>query len=214
MASYTQQFDSQFFSRRALFFVIACAVQVGLFVIFATGMATRVMNVVAPPIQTDIVQEVQKRDEPPPPPPPKMERPPVEVPPPDVAINVPVESSTTAITVVQKPKPQVYAPPAPVHRVVRGNAQIDIKGSGDPDEYYPETSRRLEETGTALVYACVGTNGRVDGTPRIDKSSGSSRLDQAAIRYASHARFRPATEDGKPVPGGCTKFNVTFRLTG
>jgi periplasmic protein TonB len=211
MASYSAP-NPQLFSRRALVFVISLAVQVALFVIFETGMASKVMNVVAPPIQTDIVQEVQKRDEPPPPPPPKMEHPPVEVPPPDVAINVPVETNTTAITVVQKPKPQVYAP-APVHRAVVRGASIDMKGSGDPDEYYPEASRRLEEQGTALVYACVGSNGRVDGNPKIEKSAGSSRLDQAAIKYAMHARYHPQTEDGKPV-AGCTKFAVTFRLTG
>jgi periplasmic protein TonB len=211
MASYSST-NPQFVSRRIIVFIIAAAVQVGLFVIFETGMASRVINVVAPPIQTDIVQEVQKRDEPPPPPPPKMERPPVEVPPPDVAINVPVETNTTAITVVQKPKPQVYQP-APVHRAVMRPAMIDVRGSGSTDDYYPEASRRLEEQGTALVYACAGTNGRIEGAPKVEKGSGSSRLDQAAIRYAQHARYHPATEDGKPV-AGCTRFNVVFKLTG
>ncbi|HTW38591.1 MAG TPA: energy transducer TonB [Steroidobacteraceae bacterium] len=209
MAYYTQH-NPEFFSRRALVFIISVAVQVALFVVFETGMASRVMNVVAPPIQTDIVQEVQKRDQPPPPPPPKMERPPVEVPPPDVAINVPTESNTTAITVVRKPKPQVYAP-AP-RRVVVVGASLDLKGSGSTDDYYPDVSRRLDETGTALVHACAGTNGRVSQTPTIERSSGSSRLDQAAIRYATHARYHPATEDGRAIPG-CTRFNVTFRLT-
>ncbi|HUN73617.1 MAG TPA: energy transducer TonB [Steroidobacteraceae bacterium] len=175
-------------------------------------MASRIINVVAPPIQTDIVQEVQKRDQPPPPPPPKMERPPVEVPPPDVAINVPVETNTTAITVVRTPKPQA-APPAPVHRAVIRGAMIDVRGSGSTDDYYPEASRRLEEQGTALVYACAGTTGRIEGSPKVEKSSGSSRLDQAALRYAQHAHYHPATEDGKPIPG-CTRFAVTFRLTG
>jgi periplasmic protein TonB len=211
MASYYTQHNPEFFSRRILVFIISVAVQIGLFVIFETGMASKVMNVVAPPIQTDIVQEVQKRDQPPPPPPPKMERPPVEVPPPDVAINVPVETNTTAITVVQKPHPKVYAPVA--HRAVMTGAAIDQKASGSTDDYYPDVSRRLEEQGTALISACAGANGRVASVPKVEKSSGSSRLDQAAIRYATHARYRPATEDGKPIPG-CTRFYVTFRLTG
>ena len=209
MAYYTQH-SPEFFSRRILVFIISVAVQVALFVIFETGMASRVINVVAPPIQTDIVQEVQKRDQPPPPPPPKMERPPVEVPPPDVAINVPVETTTTAITVVQKPKPQVHAPPA--HRAVVVAAALDLRGSGDPDAFYPDVSRRLDEQGTALVYACIGANGRVDRTPQVQRSSGSSRLDAAAIKYAMHARYRPETEDGRPI-AGCTRFNVTFKLT-
>jgi periplasmic protein TonB len=209
MASYYSQHNPEFFSRRILVFIISVAVQVALFVIFETGMASKVLNVVAPPIQTDIVQEVQKRDQPPPPPPPKMERPPVEVPPPDVAINVPVETNTTAITVVKKAKPQVYAP---VHRAVRTYMSLDLRASGDPDEYYPDVSRRLNETGTAQVYACSGANGRIDGAPKIEHGSGSARLDQAALRYATHAKYHPATEDGKPVTG-CVKFNVTFRLT-
>jgi periplasmic protein TonB len=124
---------------------------------------------------------------------------------------VPVESNTTAITVVKRAKPQVYAP-APARRIVRTGAMLDVRGSGDPDEFYPETSRRLEESGTALIYACSGATGRVEGTPRVEKSSGSARLDQAAVRFAMHARYHPATEDGKPIPG-CVKFNVVFRLT-
>jgi periplasmic protein TonB len=212
MASYyTQHHNPDFYSRRIIVFIVSVAVQIALFVVFETGMASRVLNVVAPPIQTDIVQEVKQKDQPPPPPPPKMEKPPVEVPPPDVAINVPAETTTTAITVVQRPKPKVYAPPA--HRAVMVAASIDQRASGSTDDYYPDISRRLDESGTAQVYACTGTDGRISGAPRIERSSGSSRLDAAALRYASHARYHPATEDGKPVPG-CTRFKVLFKLTG
>ncbi|HTX25266.1 MAG TPA: energy transducer TonB [Steroidobacteraceae bacterium] len=210
MASYTH--DSQFVPRRVVTFVIAAGVQIALFVIFETGLASRVMNIVAPPIQTDIVQEVQKRDQPPPPPPPKMERPPVEVPPPDVTINLPAETNTSAITVVKTPKPRVYAP-APVHHAVRIGARLDAQHSPSTDDYYPPTSRRLEETGTTLVGVCSSPEGRVAGTPKVERSSGSARLDEAAVRWASHARFFPATDDGKPV-AGCTQFKVTFKLTG
>jgi len=55
--------------------------------------------VIAPPIQTDIVEERKLEKEPPPPPPPEFQKPPVEVPPPDVTIDLPVEApATTAIT--------------------------------------------------------------------------------------------------------------------
>src|SRR5579875_2689421 len=157
MATYSSPHDSSFFTRRAITMAVAIAVQVGIVVVFSSGLATRVINIVAPPIQTDIVQEVQKRNEPPPPPPPKMERPPVEVPPPDVAINVPVETNSTAITDVTNKHVQKAPPPAPPpRRVVKTYARLDIKHSPSTDDYYPPTSRRLGEQGTATVYTCFG----------------------------------------------------------
>lgn len=211
MAAYTQH-DSSFFTRRAITFLIAVGVQAMIIVVFATGLANRVINIVAPPIQTTIVQEVQKHDEPPPPPPPKMERPPVEVPPPDVSINVPVETSTTAITNVTTKHVVQAPPPPPPRKIVRTAARLDIKHSPSTDDYYPPTSRRLNEQGTATVYTCFGPDGRASGTPKLQRSSGSSRLDEAAVKWASHARAEPATEDGKPT-AGCVPFAVKFVLT-
>ncbi len=212
MASYTQH-DAQFFSRRIIVLLIAVAVQFLGFLILTAGLAQRVMNVLAPPIQTTIVQEEQKHDQPPPPPPPKMERPPVEVPPPEVTINVPVETHSTAITDVTthhavRPPPRV----TPVHRVVRVGARLDQQHSPSPDDYYPPTSRRLSEEGTTLVHACAGPDGRTVGSPTVAKSSGSKRLDAAAVSYASHARFYPGTADGRPIQD-CLNFLVKFRLT-
>ena len=43
------------------------------------------------PELTDLIEEVQQEDAPPPPPPPQMERPPVEVPPPEVSIDIPMD---------------------------------------------------------------------------------------------------------------------------
>ena len=210
MAAYAQH-DSSFFSRRAVAFIAICLLHVVLIYGFSSGLGSKVIEVVAPPIQTDIVQEVQKRDEPPPPPPPKMERPPVEVPPPDVAINVPVETTSTAITdVTNKPAPPAPPPPpAPVNRVP---ARLDTKHSPSTDEYYPPTSRRMGEQGTATVNVCSSADGHVAGEPKVQHSSGSTRLDEAAVKWASHARFLPGTENGKPVEA-CTAFNVKFVLT-
>jgi len=208
MAAYAH--DSGFFSRRAIAF-IAIVVLHGLLIWgFSTGLATRVLDVIAPPIQTDIVQEVQKRDEPPPPPPPKMERPPVEVPPPDVAINLPAEPSTTAITnVTDKPQPVAPPPPPPVVKV---GARLDTKHSPSTDDYYPATSRRLNEQGTATVAVCIAPDGHVTGDPKIQRSSGSARLDEAAAKWATKARWAPATENGRAVES-CAAFNVKFVLT-
>ena len=90
MSAYVQ--DSSFFTRRAAVFVAIIAVHVLLLWALASGLARRLIETVAPPLQTDIVEEVAKRDEPPPPPPPQMERQQVEIPPPDINIEVPAEA--------------------------------------------------------------------------------------------------------------------------
>ena len=215
MASYSSPHDSQFFTRRAITFTIAVAVQVLIVVLLGTGLASRVMNIVAPPIQTDIVQEVQKHDEAPPPPPPKMEHPPVEVPPPDVQINMAAETRTTAITNVTNKHVVKTAPPPPppVHHSIRGFGVLS-RGLPNSADFYPPASQRLNEEGTAYVHACVGPNGQlVDPAPTIAKSSGRTRLDEAALRLAKAAsgKYTPGTEDGKPA-STCATFSVKFQL--
>src|SRR5690348_2591374 len=117
MAAYVH--DSQFFTRRTIVLFAIVGLHVFIAWALATGLARRAIELVAPPLQTTVVEEVVKRDEPPPPPPPQMERPPVEVPPPDVNIELPAEPTSTAI-VDTTDKPVVKAPPpAPTHNVVR-----------------------------------------------------------------------------------------------
>jgi TonB family protein len=80
------------------------------------------------------------------------------------------------------------------------------------DDYYPSASQSMQEEGLAIVRVCVTPAGRLDGKPVIQTSSGSSRLDAAALRWASEAlRFTPATERGAPV-AACKGFRVNFKL--
>src|SRR5215475_5336285 len=117
MAAYVQ--DSNFFTRRTIVLFAIIGIHVFIAWALATGLARRAIELVAPPIQTEVVEEVQKKDEPPPPPPPQMERPPVEIPPPDVAIEVPVETQSTAIQDVTDKPVAKPPPPAPTHQAVR-----------------------------------------------------------------------------------------------
>jgi periplasmic protein TonB len=208
MAAYVH--DSQFMTRRGAVLAAIIALHVFIAWALATGLARRAIEVMAPPIQTQIVQEVKPKDLPPPPPPPKFERPPVEVPPPEVNINLPVESNTTAISNVTTRHVEAAAPPRAV-KVVRGGP--DIKHFPNSDEYYPPASRRLEEQGTAIVHVCVDPNGRITGEPTVERSSGSSRLDEGAIRLAKSpgAHYFPNTEDGKPIPS-CFAFGIKFQM--
>ena len=64
---------------------------------------------------------------------------------------------------------------------------------------YPVESIPLQEQGVARVIYVVRTDGAVDEL-KIEQSSGSPRLDAAAIVIVSKWRFRPAMEDGRAIP--------------
>ena len=196
-------------TRRGAVLVAIIALHVFIAWMLATGLARRAIEVLAPPIQTTIVEETKKEEAPPPPPPPQFERPPVELPPPDVTINMPVETETTAIRVTNTPV--VKAPP--VAAAVRRTSAGPGKGFPASEDFYPDASRRLDESGTATVHVCVGTDGKLTEEPTITKGSGSARLDGAAVKLAKagSGKYNAATEDGKPI-ASCVNFNIKFSL--
>jgi protein TonB len=205
--------DTQFFTRRTVVLFVIIGLHVFIAWALASGLARRAIELVAPPLQTEIVEEVQKRDEPPPPPPPQLERPPVEVPPPDVAIDVPVEPQSTAIQdVTDKP---VVRPPPPTAPTRQVNHVSGGPGKNFPatEDFYPSASARLGESGTAAVHVCTDPKGKLTEDPTIQESSGTSRLDEGALKLAKAAsgRYKPASDDGVPVPG-CFAFRVKFQL--
>jgi periplasmic protein TonB len=201
--------DTDFFTRRTAVFAFIVALHLFILWALATGLARRAIEVIAPPIQTDILQEEKTKVEPPPPPPPEMQKQVVEVPPPDINIAMPeVGPSTTAITAtVATNKP---APPAPVH--TGPTTPPKLTKPGDTEGYYPESSRRLGEEGTAAVHVCIAASGKLAGTPTVSQSSGKQRLDDAAINYAKAQRYSAGIADGKPVDGGCFDYRVKFAL--
>jgi len=210
MASYVH--DSQFFTRRTVVLFAIIALHILIFWLLASGLARRAIELVAPPLQTDIIEEVQKKDEPPPPPPPQLERPPVEVPPPDVAIEVPVETQSTAIQDVTD-KPVVKPPPpAPTHQAVRVGGGPG-KNFPSTDDYYPSASARLGESGTATIHVCTDAKGKLTEEPSVQESSGTPRLDEGAMKLAKAAsgRYKAATEDGVAV-ASCFGFRIKFQL--
>lgn len=211
MTAYAQ--ESTYIPRRLVVFALIVVLHGVLVWALASGLARKVVEVIAPPIQTDIIEEIQQDDKPPPPPPPEMERPPVEVPPPEVNISIPVEASTTAITnVTDRPVPMAAPPPPPV-AVNRVPPKPDMRRSEGSDAYYPPASKRAEEEGVVTVRVCVDEKGRVTGTPTVQKGSGYERLDEGAVKYVSRGmKFTPGTENGKPVEA-CFAFNVRFQLT-
>lgn len=210
MAAYVQQNNS----RRAMVLGVIIVFHLLLLYGLVTGLARKVVEVVAAPLQTDLIEEVKQEDKPPPPPPPQMERPPVEVPPPEVSIDIPMDTSnTTAISdVTDRPQPAAPPPPPPPAAVNRVAPKLDVKRSPSTEDFYPPSARRAEIEGVSTVRACVAPDGKTSGEPSVTKSSGNSSLDEAAVKWAKRARWSAGTEDGKPVEM-CSQFNVRFKLT-
>jgi protein TonB len=158
-----------------------------------------------------------------PPPLPPEERPLLPVDAPVIAWQPPV----IPLPIIQHPEiqwtaPDIMPPVEPGTRVADeaapgdpvgiASTELSYRATRSPDDYYPATSLRLQEQGTAVVRVCVGASGRRDGVPTIESSSGSRRLDAAAVLWAREAlAFTPATRNGTAV-AACKGFRVNFQL--
>jgi len=171
------------------------------------GLARKIVEVVTQPLETKIIEEVKPPppDKPPPPPPPRLAAPPPPyIPPPEVQVQVP-QMSQAAITAISSTKPTepvaapgqrfTPAPPAPRAAPVRTAAVVDANACGQPA--YPPAALRAQETGIVQLAFLID----VDGTAvesRVERSSGSKRLDEAARKALGLCKFKPATVDRKP----------------
>lgn len=62
----------------------------------------------------------------------------------------------------------------------------------------------------AEVRVCVDANGKLTAEPKLTRASGDSQFDAAALNVARSGSgyYRPATADGKPVPG-CVRLAIS-----
>jgi protein TonB len=111
--------------------------------------------------------------------------PPPYIPPPEVQVQVPTVMAPT-ITAVTNVKP----PAEPVR----------TEAIRDPDciPEYPPAARRANETGTVQLSYLVDVDGKVLES-KIERSSGSRRLDEAAKTALALCKYAPGTVDGRPV---------------
>jgi periplasmic protein TonB len=205
--------DGSFLTRRTLVFVLIVLLHVGMVWALNSGLSQRVVQVVLGPIETRMIDEAPKVDEPPPPPPPKIETPPPFVPPPEVAIDIPMDvAPATAITQTTTKKPVAQPPIQPKAPAVPTTApKVDPRRPPTKPDY-PASSRRAGEAGTVVLDLYILPNGRV-GDAKVQKSSGFPRLDEAAVKEAKRSwRFTPGTENGQPV-AMWHSTKVTFNLT-
>jgi len=183
--SYAVQKDS---SRRLTGLVAVVAFHVVLVYALVHGLARKIVEVVRAPLETKIIEEIKPPppDKPPPPPPPRLAMPPPPyIPPPEVQVQVPVVMAPTITAVTTVKPPEEY----------RTRAVVDAKSCDKPP--YPAAARRANETGTVRLTLLIDVDGRVLDS-KIERSSGSRRLDEAARAGLSLCKFKPATLNGRP----------------
>lgn len=171
-----------------------------------TGLARKVVEVIKPPVETKIIEDVKPPlpDTPPPPPPKFAPPPPAFIPPPEVNIQVPISAQENVITAVTNAPQHVqpalrHAQPAPRQvqaMAIRVPPVIDAARSCQQPEY-PSASRRNEEAGTVQLRFLIGVDGKVVES-KIESSSGYPRLDEAARHALGQCQFKAGTVDGKP----------------
>ncbi len=183
--SYAVQRDS---SRRLAGLVVVVAFHGVLVYALVHGLARQIVEVIRQPLETKIIEEIKAPppDKPPPPPPPKLVMPPPPyIPPPEVQVHVPVVMAPTITAVTTVKPPAEYRTPA----------VIDGKTCEKPP--YPAASLRGNETGIVKLRFLIDVDGKVLDS-KVERSSGSRRLDEAARAGLSLCNFKPATLNGRP----------------
>ncbi len=168
------------------------------------GMVAKAIQVIEKPIvvTVDTKQPPVKPAVLPPTPP--MQQPPLitqtTVPPPDIVVDNNEPSTPIYAT------PTLTNPPTPVP---------DTSAAGLSNTHtvppYPVSARALSHQGTVTLQMVVTAQGDVANASVIT-SSGFAELDQAAIDWVvSHWKYRPAIQNGAPVPSQTTaavKFDL------
>jgi protein TonB len=173
------------------------------------GLARQIVEVVRPPLETKIIEDVRRPplDTPPPPPPPKLATPPPPfIPPPEVRVQVPVQPAPTITAVVPTPPPAPIPPPAAPRAVVGTPARANCEKPP-----YPSASRRAGEIGVVRMSLLIGADGRILEN-KLARSSGYKRLDEAAREGLRECKPKPAIVDGKPERSWVT-VDFIFSLT-
>ncbi|MBB5496581.1 energy transducer TonB [Paraburkholderia sp. MM5384-R2] len=129
------------------------------------------------------------------------------------------QAAAPSPTPVAAPDPTPPAPAAPAAAPAIGKPTMEISAPKNVPHLdcnitqpeYPALSRRRGESGTAYVHFVVGLTGKLENI-ELKKSSGFSRLDDAALAAVRASACKPYLENGEPVRAAYTQpfnFNLT-----
>ena len=201
---------ASYFSRRTVILLLIVFLHALVIYGFATGFVRRVIDAMPLPIQISFLDQPAVHE---------LRPPPIKVslgaakpiaPRLPQPIDFPQEPVMSGV--VAEPPVAPTAPIAPSRAVTRilGGPGVDFPNT---DDYYPLASRRLGETGVATVRVCIDVKGRLLSAPIIAHSSGSGRLDYAALQLARAGsnHYRSTTENGTAI-SDCYPFRIRFQL--
>lgn len=138
------------------------------------------------------------------------ERPPTET---AIAAAQPNLATPPAFAVPVEPSRPAAGPgSAPVARETVTSPALNAAYLRNPPPRYPQAARRNGDEGTVLLRVLVNP----DGAPvqvELDRSSGSSPLDSAAVDAVRNWRFVPARRGAQNVEGW-VRVPIVFRLEG
>jgi protein TonB len=134
-----------------------------------------------------------------------------------VAPIAPLEERAAAPARPEAPAKAESGPVAPVVPRTEAPAvatQPDFRAAylNNPPPRYPLAARRQGEEGTVMLRVLVDRSGRAAGV-ELERSSGSSRLDQAAIEAVKSWRFVPAKRGSESVDA-TVLVPIIFKLDG
>ena len=173
-----------------------------------SGLAKKFVKVIKGPVEAQLIEDAKPDIPPPPPPPPQKSAPPPPEYVPPVDIPITATAGVNAIASVST-TPAPPPPPAPPAVAVRTAPIINAAASCQKPEY-PSASRRNEEEGTVQLRFLIGPEGNVLES-QVEKSSGFTRLDEAARSALSRCQFKPGTLNGKPEQSWAS-MKYTWRL--
>jgi protein TonB len=214
---YKYEEPSMFSGKRGVALLVVILLHVIVGYAFYSGLASRLVQTIIPPVEIAQIDKPKDIDKPPPPPP-KLEEIKPYVPPPEfVDIQQQAEPTNAIAVVSQTPQPVAAAPvaaaPAPPAPRPGTNIKMDPKHPLKiGEDYYPDASKRANEEGRCIVTVTVSADGRITNEA-IATSSGFPRLDEACLKGVHGQRMIPATEDGKPIEK-TVQLPIVWKLTG
>lgn len=201
-------------ARRSGLLGAVVALHLGILTLILAAQAV-VPQIMAMPLVVDLLQtpEVQKEPEAKPLPLAKVQAPrqkPAAAPKTPAPVLETTRSTlaapAAAVAVAADSKP---APPGPASEAI-SQARFDADYLHNPAPPYPALSRRMSEEGRVILRVSVNPQGSADNV-EIKTSSGSPRLDEAALNTVKRWKFIPAKRGETPVQSAVL-VPITFKL--
>lgn len=171
-------------------------------------------GVIAPETISQVLHATLIRPTPPQPEPPRPRLPPSQPKPASLPRAEPLPApvlaaAATAPSPIPVP-PAVAAPVVALAPVAVISPRFDADYLDNPKPAYPPLARRRGEEGKVLLRVFVDADGR-PGKVELQRSSGSPRLDEAALSTVSRWKFIPARQGNEAV-AAWVQVPIVFKL--